>query len=164
MKKKIRIIGNDRGAAVIVLAVLILVLVSVIGISSSDTARLEVQIASADRTYHHNFHKAEGAALEAAQRLENANDTVLKTRSEAWLNHQASLQQLYGPTNWNSGNSADAGFNDSMTSYSAVDTGICTGGSILVSNDTHLHSFKVLGLVNSTQQKVLIEMGYRKRF
>lgn len=164
MNKTMGIVKNEHGAAVIVLAVLILILVSIIGISSSNTASLEVQIAAADRTYHQNFCKAEGAAMEAVQKLENADGAVLKNRSDVWLNRQTYLQEMYTPTNWNSDNSADAVFSDSTTSFSAVDTGLSTGGSIVVSNDSHLHSFKVLGLVDSSQQKVLIEMGYRKRF
>ena len=67
----------------IVAALVILALLTVIGISASRVASTEATLARNEVVYKRNFYLAEGAALEAADRL--AKNGNLKDSSEAWM-------------------------------------------------------------------------------
>jgi hypothetical protein len=71
MQKLTRQIQDEEGYFLIVATLLLLALLTVIGIAASNTARTEVQVAGNDLTYQRNLYLAEGAAMEAIDRLQN---------------------------------------------------------------------------------------------
>jgi hypothetical protein len=77
------LLKNEDGYLTIVAALVILALLTVIGISASRVAGTEATLARNEVVYKRNFYLAEGAALEAADRL--ANNGNLKEGSEAWM-------------------------------------------------------------------------------
>lgn len=158
---------SDENGSAIVLAIMILVIVSIIGIESSNTSSLEVQIASAERDAKINFYCAEGAGMEVAQRVENAISEDLRSRADVWLN--GSTTNLEDPAQWNydeTGTDDTAGPSAVCpdTYFSAEDTGISVRSSLDMSQPSQLHTFKVFGRRIAASQEAFIEMGYRKRF
>ena len=84
MLKKIRIwssatsILNNEGGAVIIAALMVLVLLTIIGVASTNVSNTEVKIATHELIHQQNFYQAEGAclvALEEMEKLANPKDT-----------------------------------------------------------------------------------------
>jgi Tfp pilus assembly protein PilX len=162
-----RFLRNDESGSAIVLAIMILVIVSIIGIESSNTSSLEVQIASAERDAKINFYRAEGAAMEAAQRVQNAIADDLRSRAAVWLNGDA--VDLEDTAQWNYDNSgtddtAEQSTIDANAFYGVIDAGITARTSLDMTQLSQLHTFRVFGRYVATNQGSFVEMGYRKRF
>lgn len=84
MKIKRRLATNDtqeRGS-VVVIALVLLVLLTIIGISASRTTEIEIMIAGNERVSKQNFYVAEGASMQAAQIMEL---TDLELNPPPWL-------------------------------------------------------------------------------
>lgn len=162
-----KFLANDESGSAIVLAIMILVIVSIIGIESSNTSSLEVQIAAAERDAKINFYRAEGAAMEAAQRVENAIAEALRSRNDVWLN--GDTIDLEDTTQWNYDNTGTDDTAEQSTIninayYGVIDNGISGRSSLDMSQFSQLHTFRVFGRYVANQQAAFIEMGYRKRF
>jgi len=69
MAQFIKPLKNEQGYFLIISTLMLLALLTIISIAASKTARTEVQIAGNDATYQRNFYLAEGAAMEAVDRL-----------------------------------------------------------------------------------------------
>ena len=69
-----------------VVALMIMLLLSVIGLAAYYLSSIEVQIAGNERTYQENFYLAESAALEGVQRLSNFIKSPLPN-AVPWLNN-----------------------------------------------------------------------------
>ena len=76
MLKKIQIwpkatsILNNEGGAVIIAALMVLVLLTIIGIASTNVSNTEVKIATHELIHQQNFYQAEGATLLALEEME----------------------------------------------------------------------------------------------
>lgn len=68
---------------VIFATLLILVLITIIGLSASQVANTEVAMSRNEIVYHRNFYMAEGAAIEATDELDNVAN--LRTDMPAWV-------------------------------------------------------------------------------
>ncbi len=64
--------ANEQGFITVVIVLLMLVLMTIIGISAINMSMVETMIVRSDGQYKRNFYMAESAGHEAAQRLENA--------------------------------------------------------------------------------------------
>ena len=71
MEKLIKPLKNEQGYFLIISTLLLLALLTIISIAASNTAKTEVQIAGNDTVYQRNFYLAEGAVMEAVDRLQN---------------------------------------------------------------------------------------------
>ena len=67
-------LGNEKGYFLIISTMMLLALLTMISIAASNTARTEVQIAGNNLVYQRNLYLAEGAAMEAVDRLQNDSD------------------------------------------------------------------------------------------
>lgn len=74
---------NQDGYVAIFAALVILVLITVIGFSASRVANTEVGMSRNEIVYHRNFYMAEGAAIEAADELDQIAN--LKTGMPDWV-------------------------------------------------------------------------------
>jgi type IV pilus assembly protein PilX len=74
---------SEDGYVALFAALVLLMLLSIIGISASRVANTEISMARNEVIYHRNFFLAEGAAMEAADRLANTAD--LKTQMPVWM-------------------------------------------------------------------------------
>lgn len=75
--------SNEAGYLTIVAALVLLALISLVGFSASRIAGNEVTLARNEFVYRRNFYRAEGAALEAADRLARIPD--LRANPPSWL-------------------------------------------------------------------------------
>ena len=65
--KKTAFLMNNEDGSIIVAALLVLVLLTIVGIASTNVSNTEIQIASHTTAYQRNFYRAEGAMREAVR-------------------------------------------------------------------------------------------------
>lgn len=168
MKKIIiSIIFNKNGSAIII-AVLVLAAVTILGISASNTSNVEIMLTNNDILYKDNFYKAEAAAMEGAQTLQNATPEELIFSGENkpnWLNESIDMTDL---SLWDADGVGDTdtaayGSLDS-TRYSVVFVGIDPESSIDLTNPTLLRKFCVFGHSSRGASSNFIEIGYKRRY
>jgi Tfp pilus assembly protein PilX len=80
MEKRLQ---SEEGYIALFAALVLLVLLSIIGISASRIASTEITMVRNELIYQRNFFLAEGAAMEAADRLANTAD--LKDHMPVWM-------------------------------------------------------------------------------
>jgi Tfp pilus assembly protein PilX len=169
MFQKALFIKNEEGSAIVV-AVMILMVVTIIGVSSTNTTTVELQIVRNDGIYKQNLYLAEAAAQEGIQRIWNLSRTDpfrLERQAPAWLNNIDDFD-LTNPGTWdNDGAGGDDNAEVSSTDADAilaVTDRIAEGGSLDISSETNAHQFAVFGIGNRNNGRVFIEIGYRERF
>lgn len=171
MKRIISNLNNEEGSA-IVIALIILVLLTMIGIVSTDNTVIELQIVRNDAIYKQNFYRAESAVVELGQIMED-ND-ISTPASYDWLTNSAAALDMEVVANWdwNAGGNSQLSLNmdnaadvNNNTAQAAISNGIASGGSLDMTG-TNLYDYSVYGLFDSTagRGRSMIMMGYRKRF
>ena len=169
--RSINRLSNEEGS-VLVITLLMLAFMSILGVSSTTTSTIEVQIAGNDRAFKQNFYKAEAGAMEAALTLENETDTALTNRTPIYLTLFDSDEDMTQSSNWDydgvggddTADTADANIDpDGTTYFAVVDVGIAEGSSLSLGS-TNLHEYAIYGLYKSTDGESLVEVGYRRRF
>jgi hypothetical protein len=89
MHKKIRFwpkatsILNNEGGAVIIAALMVLVLLTIIGIASTNVSNTEVKIATHELIHHQNLYCSEGTASLALEEMEKLGNP--KSADPSWL-------------------------------------------------------------------------------
>ena len=81
MQRMVLNLKNEEGTA-IVIVLIILVALTLIGVIATSTTVVELQIVRNDALYRQNFYRAESAAIEAVQWLEN---NLTSTTTPAWM-------------------------------------------------------------------------------
>ena len=160
-------IKNESGS-VIILAMIFLVLLTIIGLSAISTSTIEVQIAGNEVRYKKNLYRAEGAAMECAQRIENSTDpqflhpdgTIAINVEGSWL--QPDGVDLSDPTIL-SGISKESS-RLTNASYGAVARGIGFGDSLDITAPSTLYEYAVYGLYSGNDGQSHVVIGYKKRF
>lgn len=180
MRQRLRGLGNEDGSALLV-GLLVLMLASFIGIAAVTTSTIEVEVAGNDKTHKQNFYRAEGAAVLAAQQLENEKDqTELNDLPygkpdpqnpaeppDEWLRND--MDDLPYPDNIGSGYNWDPGLNysgeavDAKNRYLAFHEGTARNSSLDVGAST-VHAFTIYGRSDMDRGSVIVEIGYRKRY
>ena len=166
MKEK-SLLRNEDGS-IMVIALVLLVLLTFLGMSATTTSSIEVQIARNDRIYKQNFYLAEGAAMTALQTLEDAAPANLMptTTTFSWLT--TSAVDMSNPATMityddqGPGNLGTLAI-DPNARYGVVSHGIAPGASYLITSPTRLYEYSVYGLYSGNGQSHIV-MGYRKRF
>ncbi len=154
---------RDEGF-VLVLAVLTLLLLTLIGISATSTTNIELKISGNEKAYIQNFYRAEAAAMEVAKRIRLASQSTLQNRSEIWLNNA-----VFNPLNddWTDSNSQLVNWPglpaNASVRFCAVDRGTAQGSSLSMESST-VHLFDVYGQSIQGGGRVLIQMGFKRRF
>jgi len=170
MSNHLSIIHNEEGSLLVVVIVVLAVL-SIIGIATMDRSTVELQIVRNEAVYDRNFYAAEGAAIEAAQTMQNQNDSgelMPNSTSYTWLGSEADVD-------WTEdGNRVVVDIDDvdalsdvstiPDTNMAAVHRGVASGASMTMTAVSQVHEYAVFGYYNSVRDgRALIEIGYRKR-
>jgi hypothetical protein len=159
MHKTFSLLMNEKGS-VIVFTLMVLTLLTIVGLASINTANTEIEIAGAELIYQRNFYLAEGAAMEAANWLDN---NPVTTTDPSWM--EMTIGALNGGTidDYWAGNEVVQPQEcaiDADASFLAADEGISAGSSLDVSK-TKLHDIAIYG--RSQKRGVAeIRLGYRK--
>jgi len=167
MEKKITILDNEKGSAII-LAVLILAVLTILGVSSVNTSTIELKIVRNEKLYQQNFYLAEAAAYEAGERLKIEDDPEElrpAVTTKDWLNEDDI--DLTATDNWVDDDSADDTADQSAVSpdakFASTGKGIDKGSSLDIGASS-VHTYSLYGLSTKDNGKVMIEIGYKKRF
>ena len=161
----ITILKNEEGSLVIIASLIILALLSIIGVAASKTANTEVTLAGNEIVYQRNFYLAEGAALEAADILQNTSN--LQDNFPDWIDPLVG-NTGYIDIDWANTEIADgivpqtSASDPDDTSYAAVSEGIAKGASLGMSRPT-VHSIGVFGHCQKGGISV-IKVGYKTAY
>lgn len=160
MHKTFSLSMNEKGS-VIVFTLMVLTLLTIVGLASINTANTEIEIAGAELIYQRNFYLAEGAAMEAANWLDN--NPVTDT-GPTWM--EMTTGDLNGGTiddYWDGSMPATSTVDPNGDArFIAADEGVAAGSSLDVSK-TKLHDISIYG--RSQKRGVAeIRLGYRKAF
>jgi hypothetical protein len=178
LKKKIfwpkttSIFKNEEGV-VMIAALLILVLLTIIGIASTNISNTEVKIAVHELIHQQNFYRAEGATLQALDLMEGTGNPETEDPPLTWMTQTLANSDnlldtgaLYDSAFWESG-SADATPEESTfsdTRFVVVAGGIVEGESLDMGS-TKIHDYTIIGRsAPPNRGAVTIEVGYLKAF
>lgn len=166
MKEK-EMLKNEDGS-VLVIALIIMVLLTLIGLSTNRTSSIEMQIAGNEMFYKRNLFTAEAAAMEAMQRLEEEDDLIENPTAFLIPENTVTDNDIRNANNWESGfpggtnaavsSSLDGGGN---VRYVAVSMGIEPGIGLGLGG-SRVYSYKVFGRSGQYNGESIILMGYRK--
>ena len=166
MKKGLSIINNERGS-VILLAVVMLVLLTIVGISTTNTSSIELQIVKNEKMYKECFYKAEAGAFEAAQRIKNNAlfDPAKVNANTDGTDPFVYTVDLRDTANWRVQDDDDTSEIDTNTQIAATFIPGAAGSSIVVAGTgtTNVCEFIAHGLHASDRGNVHIEIGFKTR-
>jgi hypothetical protein len=166
-RKAADVLNNEDGIAVVI-AILILALLTIMGISANRISNTEVQIAVNEVIYQQHLYRAEGATMEAVELLETSPDP--NAAGLTWLRTilppptQADIQD------WQFGGSPSPTLavidepGSADVDYIAVSEGIASGSSLDVGS-SRVHQYAIYG--RSTQPNrgtTMVQVGYLKAF
>ncbi|MGL1931576.1 MAG: PilX N-terminal domain-containing pilus assembly protein [Desulfotalea sp.] len=160
---------------VLVIALLVIVVLTVIGVSATRNTAIELQIAGNDRIYAGNFYRSEAKVFEAGQRLANAkaadlNSNQLDIDGDGTLDGvnnglvaKADIAGSYDPDEVNLVNYLETyGNTNGADRFLAVNLGKV--GSIKMNNGTSMYAFDVYGQSVTGNSSKIIKIGYLKAF
>lgn len=167
--KDITRLNNEEGSVLIV-ALVILVLLTLLGIFATKTSEIEIQIAGNDMRYKRNLYSAEAVAMECAQNLKDTD--VLDTGALSWLhsmgvvNHDVVVDDsFWDDTNSKITESTETGKENFR--YMAAVEGIADQTSLDMTK-SRVHAYSVYGrwqdASNPNEGRSIINMGYKKAF
>jgi hypothetical protein len=165
--KTTAILKNENGAIMMLVTVMFLVLLTVISIAASRTAKVETKIAANEYSYQRCFYNAEGAIMQAVDLL----DTEVNPKDEVpeWMGEDpAKISNDTVFTYW----VEEAGTGDVIPQGSAVDAantelmavhlGVLPGNSLAMSKPTK-HSFSIYGRCDDDGM-VMLTVGYNNAY
>jgi hypothetical protein len=161
MEKRIKPLKNEQGYFLILATIMLLALLTIISIAATNTASTEVQIAGNDAVYQRNVYLAEGAALEAIDRLQNNPDPrglpfvepgILTIGDDNFTEDWETKSQAVTTTMDVSG----------KTRYRVGYEGTPAGYSLGIGR-SRLHGFAVYGRTEN-EGVTTIKIGYRRTF
>ncbi len=158
-----RLLTNNEQGVVIITALLVLVILTIVGIASINISNTEVRIAGHEVAYQRNFYRAEGAAMEAIQKLEA--EPNLKSNPPAWvetIKDNLSDTTIQDSGFWQGSESivpTTSTLEDSQ--FVAASNGIATGTSLAMSSSKVYH-YTIYGRCAppSNGGVTLVQLGY----
>ena len=158
---------NECGqeGSIVIVALVLLVLVTLMGVSITQITSVEMRVAANERDYKRVFYLAEAAVMEAMQRLENAEPVDLKTSTTTlpWLHDDdTNLENRDNMKNTDSV-SAQSSF-DQDTYFAVTARGITGGSSLSMTTSSRLYSFDAYGYSEKQRGRAHIVGGYKRRF
>ncbi len=171
MIKKQWLLKNEQGSMVILVTLMLLMLVTIISFSALRTANTEVKIAGNEYSHQKNFYRAEGAAIEAVDRLEASASPG--SAGFSWLGYDPAdindttvFSYSYWEDDAQTGSVSvrgQASFVDpDTTGLLAVHQGVLAGSSLDMSKPTK-HTFSIYGRCVE-KGMVIIKVGYTKAY
>ncbi|MBW2079019.1 MAG: pilus assembly PilX N-terminal domain-containing protein [Deltaproteobacteria bacterium] len=169
MKEKSVLVNED--GSVLVIALVMLALLTIMGISASTTSDIELQIAHNNEVYTENVYLAEAAAIQGVQILE---DVVPNPRDNppGYLNPTVGdiEDDILTENYWKGGApvTPQNGYDDPNTS--GQDTQILAGsqgvvgGSSLDMGKSNVYGYTIYGRCERKNNVVIVGVGYRRAF
>ena len=170
---------KKEDGSVLIIALMMLVLLTLLGITATRTSTTEVQIATNDKFYKQNLCVADGTVMECVQTLENAGPQVkemISTRT-VWIMDDVDGDDIglcvsgvtvsgvmtntaaRENTNWPVACSEVS--LDPNSQFMAFYGGVVSGSSLDMTKPT-IHGFSVFGRSQRNNGRVVVGVGYRK--
>jgi len=159
---------NEDGIALII-ALMLLVLLTLLGMAATTTSLLEIQIADNNRDYKVNFYRAETAAYEAARNMGNAPDPINQIEGKdggyEWIGIDkdvsdetdlADLNNWEGALTANTARSSD--YNSNEAAYAANFVYIYEKE---MTKDYSMRIFRLFGRSKDRSAQALVELGLK---
>ena len=161
-------LNNENGSA-IVIALMLLSLLTVMGIWSTRKSNVETLIAGNEVARKQTFYRTEGAVIEGGFAIEDAAASALKAWSLDWLFEASVAPDMTQPANWDfdqvgGDDTAVPSTVDAEVGYCALDKGITSGDSLLMTGATQVRTYAVYSFHDSRMGQSLQEVGYKRRF
>ena len=159
MVKSIKPLKNEQGYFLIVSTLMLLALLTIISIAATNTANTEVQIAGNDAVYQRNLYLAEGAAMEAVDRLQNVSNPL--SELEFVVPGLKTIDDSTYIDHWDKSMGAEldaTGNTRFVAGYEGTPTGYSLG-----LGKPKVHGFVIYGRAEK-QGVSTIKIGYRKAF
>lgn len=169
MIRPLKSLTNEKGSA-IVLALMLLSLLTVMGIWSTRKSNIETLIAGNEVARKQTFYRTEGGVIEGGFAIEEAVASVLKGHTPAWLTEKSAAPDMTDPDNWEfnvppvAGDTAVATEIDDEVGFCALDKGITSGDSLLMTGASQVRTYAVYSFHDSRMGQALLEVGYKRRF
>ena len=166
-QKATDVLKNEDGI-VVVAALLILVLLTIMGISANRISNTEIQISGNELIYQQHLYRAEGATMEAVELLETSPDPT--TAGHTWLDTVLDSVTQDEIRTWQFGGSPspafsvidEPGFAD--VDYIAVSEGIASGSSLDIGS-SKVHQYAIYGRSSQPNRgTTVVQVGYLKAF
>jgi hypothetical protein len=158
---------NPEQGSVIIVALVMLVLLTIIGMSASTTSEIEMLIAGNERVYKQNFYRAEATAMEAVQLMENDPGDP---KDLGWVLDEADLPDTMSNFVTNlestltfSGVTAHSSPALSNAEFLSLSYGVVAGGSLDMSK-SKVYEYSVYGRSDQNRGLGMVKLGYRKAF
>ncbi len=159
---------NEEGYMAILAALALLVLLSIVSIAASRIAGTEVTMAGNETVYQRNFYLAEGAVMEAVDRLDHTAD--LRNAPLAWLERTTGkLDHGTVRDYWKLKDDPIAAVKPSASAvdldhalFIAADEGIAQGASMTMGRTT-VHEFSIYGRC-AWRGASVVKVGYRAAY
>lgn len=156
-----RSISGDEQGNVLVISLILLVLLTMIGISASRTSSIDIQVAGNNMVYKRNLFSAEAAAYQAVQNLEETN---IGTTNITWLLSEGDYNFM-DDDNWGNADESDIDPDANATvRFIAVHGGVVDTGESLDMTRTKINSFDVYGRSDRANGASIVVVGYRKAY
>jgi Tfp pilus assembly protein PilX len=164
MKQSIPIKENG---SVLIVALVLLVLLTLMGISATMNTDIELQIAGNELIARANFYRAEAAAMENIQVLDNEGEQIIEVGEYDWLHLEGDLpntDDITDAANWTNVYSEISATADSKNDqrYLTVFEGVIAGDSLDMTR-SRIYTYRIVGS-NRNNGLSIIEMGFKKPF
>jgi len=173
MMRPLRSLTNDKGSTII-LALMLLSLLTVMGIWSTRKSNMEALIAGNEVARKQTFYRTESGVIEGGFAIEEEDTLALKARNPtqkpgAWLFAWDTAADMTDPTNWDfdqvgGDDTAMPATVDPEVGFCALDKGVTSGDSLIMTSATQVRTYAVYGFHDSRMGQALIEVGYKRRF
>ena len=159
---------NEKGSA-IVIALMLLSLLTVMGIWSTRKSNIETLIAGNEVARKQTFYRTESGVIEGGFAIEEAPTGNLKAWTPDWLTEASLAPDMTEPVNWDfdqvgGDDTAVPSSLDGDVGFCALDKGITSGDSLLMTNATQVRTYAVYSFHDSRDGQALMEVGYKRRF
>ena len=161
------VLGREDGN-VLLISLILLVLLTMIGISATRTASVDIQVSGNNMVYKKNFYTAEAATMEAMQRMET---TDLETTDLEWvLPASTTDSDISNPDKWDTapwfggGKKPLQSVVDSTAQLVVITEGTVETGESLDMTRTKLYQYAVYGRCKRYNGTSIINVGYRKAY
>ena len=163
MKDLTRVKTED--GSVLIVALIVLVLLTLLGIFAGRTSEVEIQIAANDMRYKRNLYSAEAMAMECGQFIKDADS--LDPGALTWLHSTGAVSRddILDDAFWAVGSKQSA--DDPNGRYLAVVEGIAEQTSLDMTK-SQVHAYAVYGRWRNASRpnegRSVVNLGYKKAF
>lgn len=144
-----------------VIGLVMLMLLTLLGISATTTSTIEIRIAGNEIEYKRNLYLAEATALEFAQEMQD--DPDLGNNPEIKALDSVTPDNIRDDTHWDGAGNSYQSDVDPKARYIPVFEGLAPGASLDMAKST-VNAYTIYGRSKENNAVAIVEIGYRRPF